>query len=253
MFRKVFLSVVIAVVGAFGLVVNSKAQLILLSSDSNIINPLTGSDGSVLNSGNQQFFINILRGGHTVLDLAGYRPKGSASTWDDDITSFYNTLPGVTASIFTGTITGAQLAGVDLFIAALPDSQFTTGEITALQSFLGAGGTVFFMGDNYTLSNNNHYVNLALNALSSSMSISNSGFDSGWHTGTGSQIAADPLTAGVTSFTYAGVSQVNGGVALFSATGDQPFVAYEVPEPSTILLCSVGGLTLLGVRLCRRK
>jgi hypothetical protein len=87
--------------------------------------------------------------------------------------------------------------------------------------------------------------------------VPNTAFDPGsFTTATGSQIATDTLTTGVSTFSYTApseVSTISGGTTLFFGTGGQPFVAYEataVPEPSTLLLFGTG---LVGIGVFRRK
>ena len=64
------------------------------------------------------------------------------------------------------------------------------------------------------------------------------------------QIAADPLTAGVMSFTYGTGSHLSGGTLLFSNVEGTRLVAYEatVPEPPSLLLVGYG-LVIFGAIL----
>ena len=77
------------------------------------------------------------------------------------------------------------------------------------------------------------------------------------YTATGAQIAVDPFTTGVTTFTYGEANRISGGTPLFFGTGGQPFVAYELnvdvpyipaPVPTTIWLLGSGLLILMGLR-----
>lgn len=61
----------------------------------------------------------------------------------------------------------------------------------------------------------------------------------GWHTGTGGD--------GISVQDYFGQRFVNGDLT-FSLTG-----TFVVPEPASIVLCGIGGLTLIGYRRWRRK
>jgi hypothetical protein len=90
------------------------------------------------------------------------------------------------------------------------------------------------------------------------MSLNNTLVDVGSHTATGSRIASDPYTAGVTSFYYAGTATatISGGTALFYTLGMSPFIAYEggvVPEPTTFAIWSILGLAFAGIGWRHRR
>ncbi len=236
---------------------NGRAQVLMLSGDANIIDALNNTSGPALDPGNQLFFQHVLGPGHTVLYLNGYlsSPFDSSARWVGTITNFYNGLPGVSASAFSGTVASSNLAGVDLFIAPIPVDPFSSGETTALQNFLRTGGRVLFLGENGNFAPQNLYINNALLALGSTMRIvSASEVDPGYHVATGSQIAADPFTAGISTFTYAAASEISGGNQLFFGTCGQPFLAYEmVPEPSAILFGVLGIVAFLWSRRQQRS
>ncbi len=73
---------------------------------------------------------------------------------------------------------------------------------------------------------------------------------------TGSQIASNPFTSGVSALHYGATSGVTGGTPLFLTTDPPgavesfPFVAF-VPEPSSFSLLALGVAALAGRRKLR--
>jgi hypothetical protein len=231
----------------------AKADL-FVSGDSNIADPLIGIYNGVpgIDTGNQQFFVNILGSGNSVAVLQSSTPY--AADFVTDVNQFYNGLAGKSSIVISGTI--SSLAGYNLLVVPLPDHAFTSSEITVLGNFLAGGNSIFFLGenDNSDFTAANADINSDLTALGSSMQIVPNLFDSGWNTATGSQIATDPYTVGVSHLTYAAVSSVSGGDYLFFTTGGQPFVTYStVPEPSSLLLLGSGLLGAIGLGRKFRK
>lgn len=256
------MSRLLVVVALLGLAVlwtpHAQAGVIMLSGDGNITTDLLG--GGAATAGNRQFFLNVLGSGNRVVIGAG-SDIGSPTSFRTETNNFYNAQGGVTSTILNTPVTAADLAGAELFISILPQVNYTAGELATLSSFLSSGGTVFFIGENGNFPSENAIINTGLAALGSGMSIiANSTFDSGFQTATGSQIATDPYTAGVTSFRYAAPSEllVDGGTALFFGHGMQPFIAYEgsgnaaVPEPGSLTLLGFGALGL-GAYAWRRR
>lgn len=237
--RKIFLCAILSLALGLGFAIHSANALILVSGDVNIVDPLTGAQSAPIDPGNQEFFTNILQGGSSVAVL---EVTGDFAYYPDLVVdTFYDSLSGVSSTVISGEITDALLAGVDLFVAPAPIDAFLASEIAALSNFLDSGGTIFLLGDHAGDNNANQFINDALAALGSSMTITaDSAFDPYvWSTATGPQITVDPLTADVATFTYAWSSQVAGGTVLFYGTGGQPFVAYEetaVPGPYEVII-----------------
>jgi hypothetical protein len=223
------------------------AGIIVAAGDATPVFSLTDTVPNPATAGNQQFFSNVLGSGTSVLVQAA----SSLSFAGPEINEFYNTLAGVTSTLLAAeaTVTGADLAGKNLFLAPNPDA-FTTAEIAALGAFVGSGGSLYVMGDG-TLPSLSADINALLAGIGSNLSLGSTDFDEGDQTASGPEIVANALTSGVLSFNYGATVLVSGGSPLFLTNGLQPFVAVEdaattVPEPATVLLFSAA-LVALGI------
>lgn len=227
------------------------AARIIVSGDANILNPLAGGGGLAINAGNQRFFDNVLGTGSKVLvDSDGFNGAAFSGFLDT-----YYTSQGKSVTTTVLPVTSLALASIDLFATIVPNSPYSTSELSAMRSYLSDGGTIFFFGDQSFFSQNNARINEALVALGSSILISNGSVRGGNPSfATGPQIAANPLTQGVDSLAYSVGSEltVSGGTALFFGPNGRAFVATEtisVPDSgSSSLLLAVGILALWGVR-----
>lgn len=273
------LSFAIALSSATLFFAGTAEALVIVSGDSNILEPVIGQ-GQTLDGGvsNRNFFTNILNGGTNVL-VKQSDSLGTITTPGDGqaLSNFYNNMSGINSS-FTQTSLGSNaLDNIDLFISILPinatNGAYTASELNQIDALVDRGGTVFFLGENSdgsqfsggNIANNN--INTALSFIGSSMQIINAQLDPAspnWSQATGSEInTSNALTNGVTSFDYAFTSSVfegvSGGEALFfTSDGTTPFVAVEdlfvpppapVPEPLTIL----GSFVALGFGAAMRK
>lgn len=218
------------------------AGVVVASGDTNIIDPLTGrAVFSTIDTGNQRLFTNLLDTGTRVLIATSSIP-GTTS----DLSTFYNALPGKTASVRTGDVRAIDLIGIDLFISPAHDTAYSTTELATISAFSAAGGTVLVTGDWATAySPYNAIANTLLDAVGGGLRIVDAN-DSGLpRTATGTAITAHPLTSGVTTLSYNYTSRVTGGTTVVTNTAGFPFVTV-VPEPAVSTLAT-------GVLFCVRR
>jgi hypothetical protein len=237
-------------VGAAGAAASEARAEVFVAGDGNITDPLVG-DNVPIDVGNQQLFLNVLGGGARVAVLQNSF-QGCCENFDENVSSFYNGQPGITATTIVGTFDAAALNGVDLFVAAIPDDPFTPDEISAMSELLNRGGSIFFLGENFDFGDQNGYINDALTVLGVDISVTGFSLDAGYHTAVGDQIADNAFTTQVTSFTYAAPSSVfiGAGAPLVFAPSGEPIVAVNVAEPGDAVLTS---FALFGQIVDRRR
>lgn len=224
-------SALFAVVCSVFITSTAYAGPIILSGDGNIF-PSS-------NVGNATFFQNILGGGSNVV----IQNSSLLPSFGNNYASYYNSLSGVSASVITGTLGGLSLLGADLFVSVLPDDDFNGTEAAIISNFLDAGGTLFLIGENSAdlFDVGRNAINDLLAQLGSTMALNKTTVPNST-----AVIASDPLTAGVSSFSFiasAGVD-ITGGTALISNTFGDVIIAYDgmgtVPEPAALVLLLTG-------------
>jgi len=243
-------AIIFAVLAVSG---TANAGVIVAAGDNTPVFSLTDADPNPATAGNRQFFSNVLGSGTSVLVQATSTNPFTGS----EISAFYSTLAGVTSTLLDAgaTVTAADLAGKNLFLAPDPDA-FTAAEIATIGAFVGSGGSLYIMGDG-SLPSSSADINALLVGIGSSLSLGSTNFDEGDQTASGPEIVPNALTSGVLSFNYGATVLVSGGSPLFLTNDLQPFVAVEgaaaaVPEPATVLLFSAALVTLGIKRLLGR-
>lgn len=198
------------------------------------------------NPNNNVFFSNVLGSGKSV--VVHESPNDYLGT---TLSDYYSSLAGVSSTyINNGEITAAMLSGVHLFVTSLYWGALSASEVSILNSFRDGGGSLMFMGE-YT--NPFTDINSALAALGSSMQLFGDPVNSGTHSAT---VLADPLTTGVSRFSYGYGYGVSGGTPLFieELAPSRVFMAYEntnvIPEPGTLALL---GFSLVGLAAMRKR
>ncbi len=129
------------------------------------------------------------------------------------VNNFYNGLAGHSSSLIS-SITGGELAGVDLLWATQPSDSYSAAEVAAMSSFLSGGGRIAFMGEHGTFgASQNTRINAALSSLGSTMSINNLLVDRNRREATvaDGQILSHPLLNGVNTYDYAAFAPLTMG------------------------------------------
>lgn len=159
------------------------------------------------------------------------------------INNFYNGLGGHSSSIANGTLDTVSLAGVNLLWATQPGNAYTLAELAAMSNFLAGGGRIAFMGEHGSFgAAQNNYINAALGALGSTISITNVMHDPGFRTASvgDGQILSHALTTGVNSYEYAAYAplSISGSAVALMMGENQPSImmAYQNIGPGSVFL-----------------
>jgi hypothetical protein len=224
---------------------------VFLSGDFNILQPVSGHNDVPVDVGNQAFFSNLLGGG-TVARIHDDQGNFIFSEMFQGLDDYY-TDQGIDSQVFQSDVDSSTLAGADLLVVGLPDFYFTDDEHQAMRDFVHGGGNIIFMGEVSHAMWENIYINAALAQVGSTMRIiRDSDFDGPYHTITGPQIADDPFTQGVSSFTYAFTSEITApdGKGLMFGEDGEMFLAYQtIPAPPAALV----GLLCIPCAIRRRR
>jgi hypothetical protein len=164
-----------------------------------------------------------------VMEVTG---GGSVGDMDDELESFYDAQPGISASIHpmaSGDLEASDLADIDLLITAA-QSALSSSEHSLLAALLARGGRVLFITDN-PVAMSPFNVNTALAALGSTVIVTNttvSDNDCGASVKCLANVTGGALTTGVTNFWYVAVAEVSGGTVLLSTKqANAPFIVTE--------------------------
>ncbi|WP_017668838.1 PEPxxWA-CTERM sorting domain-containing protein [Sandarakinorhabdus sp. AAP62] len=223
---------------------------LFLSGDSNIINRVA------TNSGNQNFFRNIVEGNRVLVHTTT-----RSATISDGVTGLvthYQSL-GYLAEVYSAAsvVNPVVLADYDLYIGLAPDDAYTADELAAMSAYLASGGNILLTGENgANFASLNALLNDALIGLGSSMRLVGDTLDAGFNA---AQLQGpSPFLLGTEQFEYAFTSSVTGGLGLFGTAGtNATFLAVEgaggaVPEPASWAML-IAGFGLVGAVRRRQR
>lgn len=225
----------------------AQAGLLVVVSDVNVTRNSTVNVPGFNDPGNRTFFSNVLGGGTNVLFSRALHAHNV------DLDTYYEGLTGVTTTVSNAPVNASLLSGVDLMVVAPGFStalDYSAAEILALSTYLHGGGSILMVAEgdpDPVLDSYNDF----LDGLGSSIDIGNPRISDRVLNG----IAADPLTAGVSTFSFIAYNPLSGGTSLVTGDEGTTLVASEgiatsIPEPSVVALLVFG---LAGLGVARRK
>ena len=158
------------------------------------------------------------------------------------ISSFYDGLVDTDAAVI-GSLSAANLSGVQLLWAVQPGSAYSASDVVVMKNFMNTGGRIAFMGEHGGYApQENARISAAVSALGGSIGINTDFPDGGFHDATvgNGQILSNTLTAGVTTYNYACfASLVLGGNAQALMVGtdhSQVMMGYQTVGAGSIFL-----------------
>jgi hypothetical protein len=225
----------------------AQAGLLVVVSDLNVTRNSIVNIPGFNDPGNRAFFSNVLGGGTNVLFSRALHAHSV------DLDTYYEGLAGVTTTVSNAPVDSSLLSGVDLMVVAPGFStalDYTAAEVLALATYLDGGGKILMVAEgdpDPVLDSYNDF----LDGLGSSIDIGNPRISDRVLHG----IAADPLTAGVSTFSFIAYNPLTGGTSLVTGDEGTTLVAVEgaatgVSEPSAALLLVFG---IAGLGVARRK
>lgn len=250
-YRHILMVITLIFLGVLGST-SARAGTVVAIGDNNI------TDNLPSDSATAQFFTNLLGGGKTVglldYDIPDY--DLSIDNTNEELETHYSGIGAMTRRI-TGRVAKTDLAGLDLFVAAMPDDIFESDEVSVLSHFLWQGGTAVFLGDNNfrLFRPANEAIRKVLKDLDTGLAYAplSAGFN---------RATAAPggrFTKGVDSVEIVSGSAITGGEAQFLLNRLPVIAAADVPAPSPVplpaslpfLAATVGAAIWFGRRKAR--